>query len=141
MSLVLDNSVAMRWCFGDGKPEALDYAAKVARKLRTDSARVPAIWGLEVANVLARAESRGELTVDTSDEFLVLLKSMRIEVDPSTANHALADTLDLARRHNLSAYDAAYLELALRETLPLASLDADLRAACSKAGGTLFGED
>ncbi|TAL87882.1 MAG: PIN domain-containing protein [Rhodanobacter sp.] len=138
MSLVLDNSVVMRWCFGDGKPEALDYAAKVARKLRSESALVPGIWGLEVANVLARAESRNEVTSDKSNEFLALLKNMRIEVDPSTANHALADTLDLARSHNLSAYDAAYLELALREQLPLATLDKDLRAACHAAGAMLF---
>lgn len=138
MSLVLDNSVAMRWCFGDGKPEALDYAAKVARKLRTDSALVPAVWGLEVANVLARAESSGQLALDKSDEFLSLLKSMRIEADPTTAEHALTDTLSLARQHHLSAYNAAYLELALREQLPLATLDADLRAASKTAGGTLY---
>lgn len=69
MSLVLDNSVAMRWCFGDGKPEALDYAAKVARRLRSESALVPGIWGLDVANVLARAESRNEVTLAKSGGF------------------------------------------------------------------------
>lgn len=63
---------------------------------------------------------------------------MRIEVDPNTAHHALADTLDLARSHDLSAYDAAYLELALRAQLPLATLDKNLRAACHAAGGMLF---
>lgn len=138
MSFVLDNSVTMRWCFGDGKPSEIEYAAKAARTLRTDSALVPALWALEVANVLARGESRGQIPEDRSTAFLQLLRSMRIEADPSTADHALTDTLEIARKYRLSAYDAAYLELATRQELPLATLDQDLRKAAKRAGVAIF---
>lgn len=138
MSLVLDNSVSMRWCFGDGKRSDLDYAAAVARELRANSATVPAIWGLEVANVLARAEIQGAITTGRRDSFLRLLSAMPIDTDTATARHALTDTLHLARLHRLSAYDASYLELALRERLPLATLDSALRKAAKRVGVELF---
>jgi predicted nucleic acid-binding protein len=63
---------------------------------------------------------------------------MRIEADPSTADHALTDTLEIARKYRLSAYDAAYLELATRQELPLATLDQDLRKAAKRAGVAIF---
>lgn len=138
MSFVLDNSVTMRWCFGDGKPSDLDYAAAVARRLRTNSAVVPAIWALEVANVLARAEAQGTLAAERLGSFLHLLHAMRIDTDPATARHALTDTLTLARLHQLSAYDASYLELASREGLPIATLDSALRKAAKRAGIKIF---
>ncbi len=139
MSLVLDNSVTMRWCFGDGLPADLDYAANVARHLRDETAVVPALWALEVANVISRAERQALLTPAHSRQFLQTLTAMRIEADPATARHGLDDTLQLARQHGLSAYDAAYLELALRRALPLATLDTQLRSACKATGGQLFG--
>lgn len=138
MSFVLDNSVTMLWCFGDGTPEDLDYAAAVARQLQTDTALVPVIWVLEVVNVLARGELLGQLAAETSSEFLEMLKRMRIVTDPDTTRHAFSTTLDLARRHRLSAYDAAYLELAQRKQIPLATLDADLRKSAAAAGVALF---
>lgn len=138
MSLVLDNSVTMRWCFGDGKASELDYAANVARALSTDSAVVPSIWGLEVANVLTRAEFQKAITKDQSADFLALLAAMRIDIDASTGNHALTDALLLTRRYRLSAYDASYLELAQRTRLPLATLDTNLRKAAKRAGVKLF---
>lgn len=137
MTIVLDNSVTMRWCFGDGGAHDLDYAASIARRMREDSALVPSIWGLEVANVLARAELSSQLPAHISTAFLNTLRAMRIATDPDTSAHALTDTLVLARRHRLSAYDAAYLELALRCQLPLATLDADLRKACKRAGAEI----
>lgn len=138
MTFVLDNSVTMRWCFGDGKPSDLNYATAVARRLQTEGAMVPAIWGLEVANVLARAEAQNILTPERLNGFLQLLHAMHIDADPATAQHALTDTLSLARTHRLSAYDASYLELALREGLPLATLDTDLRKAAKRAGIKAF---
>lgn len=128
----------MRWCFGDGKPSELAYASRVLDEIRTAAALVPAIWPLETANVLARAESRGLISEDRSTAFVALLRGMRIEFDQATASHALTDTLALARRHHLSAYDAAYLELAIRRQLPLATLDVDLRKAARRAGMKLF---
>lgn len=138
MSLVLDNSVAMRWCFGDGSPADLDYAASVAHALRTERAQVPAIWALEVANFIARGERAGLLPAAHAQAFLESLRLMRITTDTETGARAFTDTLRLAHEHNLSAYDAAYLELALRKRLPLATLDANLRKAATHAGGTVF---
>ncbi|MEC4682235.1 MAG: type II toxin-antitoxin system VapC family toxin [Nitrospirota bacterium] len=134
MRFVLDNSVTMRWFFGDGKPEELEYAGKVLDALKQDSALVPVTWGLEVANVIARAESKGLVTEARSGSFLEMLEGVDIEVDAATFVHALSDTLQLARRYNLSAYDASYLELALRQGLVLATLDEDLKKAALKAG-------
>ena len=138
MNFILDNSVTMRWFFGDGKPAELAYAGKVLDALRNARAAVPATWGLEVANVIARAESRGLVTEARSGEFLELLEGVDIEVDAATFAQALTATLQLARRYNLSAYDASYLELALRRRLPLATLDVDLQKAAKKAGVKKF---
>ena len=134
MSFVLDASVTMRWFFGDGKPAELTFAAKVLDALKADDAIVPVTWGLEVANVIARAEARGLVTEARSGEFLELLEGVRIEADAATFTQARSGTLQLARRHNLSAYDASYLELAVRRGLPLATLDEDLQKAAKKAG-------
>jgi len=139
VSFVLDNSVTMRWFFGDGKPQQLAYAGKVLDAMKQDSALVPATWGLEVANVIARAEAKALVTEARSGAFLEMLEGVDIEVDAATFAHALSDTLQLARRYKLSAYDASYLELALRLGIPLATLDEDLQKAAKKAGVKKFG--
>ncbi|MDZ7659439.1 MAG: type II toxin-antitoxin system VapC family toxin [Fodinibius sp.] len=94
----------------------------------------PAIWPLEVANVIARGETNGLVTEARSSEFIHLLESLAVEVDAETAQRALDSTLQLARRFGLSAYDGAYLELALREGLPLATLDSELLDAAAATG-------
>ena len=134
MNFVLDNSVTMRWFFGDGKLQELAYAGKVLDAMKRGSALVPVTWGLEVANVIARAEAKALVTEARSGAFLEMLEGVEIEVDAATFAHALSDTLQLARRYKLSAYDASYLELALRLGLPLATLDEDLQKAAKKAG-------
>ncbi len=139
MNFVLDNSVTMRWFFGDGKPRELAYAGKVLDIMKKASAIVPVTWGLEVANVIARAEAKGLVTEARSGAFLEMLEGVDIEVDTATFQHALSDTLQLARRYKLSAYDASYLELALRQGIPLATLDEDLQKAAKKAGVKKFG--
>ncbi len=139
MSFVLDNSVTMRWFFGDGKPQQLAYAGKVLDAMKDGSALVPVTWGLEAANVIARAEAKGLVTEARSGAFLEMLEGVDIEVDADTFPHALSDTLQLARRYKLSAYDASYLELALRHGMPLATLDEDLQKAAKKAGVKKFG--
>jgi predicted nucleic acid-binding protein len=96
-------------------------------------------WALEISNVIAKAESRELLTEAQSEAFLEMLSELDVEVDSATFAKALTDTLQLARRHRLSSYDASYLEVALREGLALATLDEDLRKAAKKAGVTLFG--
>lgn len=134
MNFVLDNSVTMRWFFGDGKPRELAYAGKVLDAMKKASAIVPVTWGLEVANVIAKAEAKGLVTEARGGAFLEMLEGVDIKVDTATFHHALTDTLQLARRYKLSAYNASYLELALRQGIPLATLDADLQRAAKKAG-------
>ena len=138
MSFVLDNSVTMRWFFGDGKPLELIYAGKMLDALKTESARVPATWALEVANVIARAEAKSLVTEARSGAFLAMLDGLDIELDAATFAHALSDTLQLARRYKLSSYDASYLELAVRLGMPLVTLDENLQKAARKAGVKMF---
>ena len=138
MRFVLDNSVTMRWFFGDGKPQDLAYAGKVLDLMQEAQALVPATWGLEVANVIAKAEEKALVTEARSEAFLEMLEDVDIEADSATFAHALTDTLQLARRYKLSSYDASYLELALRLGLPLATLDEDLQKAAKKAGVKRF---
>lgn len=138
MRFVLDNSVTMRWFFGDGKPQDLAYAGKVLDLMQEAQAVVPATWGLEVANVIAKAEEKALVTEARSGAFLEMLEDVDIEVDSATFAHALSDTLQLTRRYKLSSYDASYLELALRLGLPLATLDEDLQKATKKAGVKRF---
>lgn len=139
MSFVLDNSVTMRWFFGDGTPQELAYAGKVLDAMKISIALVPATWGLEVANVVARAEAKDLVSEARSGAFLEMLEGLEIVLDTATFAHALSDTLQLARRYKLSSYDASYLELALRLGLPLATLDKDLQTAARKAGVKKFG--
>ncbi|MBK7655141.1 MAG: type II toxin-antitoxin system VapC family toxin [Betaproteobacteria bacterium] len=137
MRFVLDNSVVMRWLLKDGSAERLAYAAKVLDRLANlgDEAVVPGIWALEVANVLVKAQAKGLVTEARAAEFVGLLRDMAFETDTETAARALGDTLQLARRFKLSACDAAYLEHALRNGLPLATLDDDLNLAFAQTGG------
>ena len=138
MNFVLDTSVTMRWCFGDGSPSDREYARKVLDALEGTSAIVPVTWGLEVANVIARTETRGLWPKTRSEQFLEMLSHTDIKVDEDTYARALSDTLELARRHKLSAYDASYLELALRLEISLATLDENLLKAAKKAGVKKF---
>lgn len=138
MNFVLDNSVTMRWFFGDGKPQELSYAGKVLDAMKTASAIVPVTWGLELANVIARAEAKGLVTEARSEAFLEMMEGMDIETDAVTFDHAMSHTLQLARRYMLSAYDASYLELSMRLGLPLATLDQDLQKAAKKTGVKRF---
>lgn len=138
MNFVLDNSVTMRWFFGDGKPRELAYAVKVLEATKEANALVPVTWGLEVANVIAKAEAKALVTEARSGAFLEMLGGVDIEVDTATFAYALSNTLQLARRYRLSAYDASYLELALRLGLPLATLDEELQKAAKKAGVKKF---
>ncbi len=140
MSFVLDASVTLSWLLRDASAKDEAYAFAALRALRTaeNGCAVPVTWGLEVANVIARSELKAFVTEAQSEAFLEMLQEVAIEIDRGSADQSLSGTLQLARRHKLSAYDASYLELALRASLPLATLDAELRRAATKAGVTLF---
>lgn len=136
MTFVLDASVALSWLLRDADSREASYAFAVLKALRTKevAATVPTTWGLEIANVLARAERNDQLTEAQSESYLEMLQATLINADSATFVQALTDTLQLARRYRLSSYDASYLELALRAATPLATLDDDLRRAAQKAG-------
>lgn len=140
MSFVLDASVALSWLLVDSKPTDRAYAAQVLESLKRPEiqAQVPVTWGLEVANVLARAEAMNRISEAQSEAFLEMLSQAPIVNDTATFSHSLTDTLQLARRYRLSAYDASYLELALRAGLSLATLDEGLGKAARKAGVKRF---
>jgi predicted nucleic acid-binding protein len=138
MRFVLDNSITMRWLFKNGRKQDLDYAFRLLAAMETSQALVPNLWHLEVVNVLVSAEEDGLLAEAESQTFLEHLRQMPIVTDPATAKAAFDNTVHLARRYRLSAYDAAYLELAIREEVALATLDGELRKAVTKAGVQLF---
>jgi predicted nucleic acid-binding protein len=110
----------------------------VARALGGWQAIVPAIWPLEVANTLVMGERRGRSTARQAAVFLELLRALPITIDHAGATAAWTETLDLARRFRLSAYDAAYLELAVRQDADLATRDRSLVKAATAAGVSLF---
>jgi predicted nucleic acid-binding protein len=132
---VLDCSMTMAWCFQD---EQDSRALSVLASLAFNEAIVPSLWPFEVANVLAVCERRGRLDAADVAAVIRMLQQYPIEMDGEAANHAFGKTLSLARTHRLTAYAAAYLELALRTGFPLASLDAELNAAATSLGIPLF---
>ena len=139
MNFVLDASVALLWFVPQTNLAGVDYADVVLTALKQSQAVVPSLFALETANVVVKVESKGIMTEADSQRFIALLGQLNIATDQATMTHALGDTLNLARRYKLSAYDAAYLELALRSGLQLATLDAALARAAATAGVPIFG--
>jgi len=131
MTFVVDASVTLSWHLDD-EPNA--YSDAVLGRLATEPAMVPRIWFLEVANGLLIAERRGRITSAHSSHVHQALANLPITADDLSLDLALGSILSLARSQNLSAYDASYLELAMREGLPLATVDSDLRTAALAAG-------
>lgn len=136
MRFVLDNSIAMRWLLSDRDLHTQGYARKVLELLiEGGTAVVPNLWALEAANVIAKEIKKGNVTQADSSQFIALLAELDIQPDAHTHDHALGDTLSLAKQYGLSSYDASYLELALRKGLQIATVDRDLGDAVNKAGG------
>lgn len=134
MSFVLDNSVAMLWLLPQSNVAGTHLANKVLDRLLTTGAVVPSLWRLEATNVIVKSLRLNKISQAQASTFIALLEDLDISIDVQTDQRAFHDTLDLARRYVLSAYDAAYLELALRNGFPLATLDAKLEAAARQAG-------
>jgi predicted nucleic acid-binding protein len=127
----------MAWIYSDETTEAIRH---VFDALSEDGAWVPALWKLEVANILEMGVRRGRHDAGFRDATLVDLALLSIRLDPETDRQAWGPTVQLGARHRLTLYDAAYLELALRRGLPLATLDRELRSAASAEGVVLLGE-
>lgn len=125
----------MKWCFGE---EATEVSRALLALLEDKAAFVPSHWYLEVANTLAMAIRKSRIPEKQAAEFLRLLRELAIYSDPLTSTLAFEDTFMLAKKYNLTTYDAAYLELALRIELPLASADGKLLDAAQKAGAEII---
>jgi len=133
--IVLDSSATLAWIWGD---EITDAIKGLYDRIADDGALVPSLWRLEVANALTHAMRRGRVDMAFRDAALRDLALLDIVSDTQTESRAWADTLHLADEHRLTLYDAAYLELALRRSLPLASLDRELCTAATKTAVTLL---
>jgi predicted nucleic acid-binding protein len=127
-SFVLDASVAVAWCFDD---ESTPGAWALLDRLRRAPGHVPALWALEIGNILLGAERRRRITRARTTEFLEILGELDIRVDPDLPGRAFRDVLPLARERRLTTYDAAYLELAMRLGVPLATKDTALARAAT----------
>jgi predicted nucleic acid-binding protein len=132
---VLDASVAIAALIEE---EQSDGARHILRQIIDESATVPPLWFFEVGNVLLLAGRRRSLSASTRREHLEDLSRLPIVVDYATTDQAWHATMELAERHSLTLYDAAYLELSLRLGLPLASFDAALRKAAKAANVRLL---
>ncbi len=121
----------MRWCF---EPTHLSAESILDRLEAGEEAIVPVLWFYEASSVLSRAQTRGTLSGRKADEFIVELQSLNIRGDRQSAARVFRDVHQLALTYRLTSYDAAYLELALRRGLPIATLDDDLIQASKAAG-------
>lgn len=120
IEFVLDCSISISWCLLD---EDDDYANSILALMKDATAFVSEIWSLEVVNTLLVAERRNRMTIEQSEKAINLLESLPIMIDSLTSSQAFKRTLILGRQQGLASYDAAYLELALRKGLPLATND------------------
>jgi predicted nucleic acid-binding protein len=132
---VLDASSVFPWVFEDeATPEADALLAIVAKQ----GAVAPSLWHIEIANGLGMAERRHRLSRVAAAEAITLLESLPLDVDEIAQAHAFGVILDLMREHRLTAYNAVYLELAIRRSFPIATNDRELRRAAEAAGVALL---
>lgn len=130
-ALVIDASLALTWVLPD---EASSHGDALLQRVATSGAVVPGLWYHEIANGLLMAQKRGRCTPAQRMAFAEELMQLPIEVESMTARIVLDGQIALAERFGLTAYDAAYLDLAMRRGLPLATQDKVMKAAAAKAG-------
>jgi predicted nucleic acid-binding protein len=131
--LVVDSSIALSWCLPDE-----DETDQIQQEVAEYGAIAPSHWPLEIANALLIAERRQRITAAFRNAALQDLGALSIILDEETSARAWHETLQLAEAYRLTAYDAAYIELAHRRALPLATLDAEMRVAAHALGITLI---
>ncbi len=129
--IVVDASTALAWCFPD---EASEYADGILVSLEKKTMLVPAVWGLEITNAFLVGERKKRLTQPDIKLFLSLIESLSFIEDVQSVGKSVRNVFPLAREYGLTAYDASYLELAIRHGVPLATLDGKLRNAAKQAG-------
>ncbi len=133
--IVIDASVALAWCFPD---EASDYADFVLLAVENQTVIVPSIWAVEITNALLVGQRRKRIRQPEVRRFIELLKDLSVVEDRQAFADSVSNVLPLAREYDLSAYDAAYLDVAVRHEMPLATLDGALQKACTLAGIKIF---
>lgn len=137
-AIVVDCSVAAGWCIDD---EISSYADAALDRVRDEGGVVPALWTYEISNVFRMAVRRSRMTPDQTDQILGFLSALPLQIVGVEGLEGQRDVLVLARRYDLTAYDAAYLHVALETRLPLASFDRALIAAARKAKARVFEAD
>lgn len=135
--VVVDASVALAWCFPD---EGSAYADDVLVALEARTILTPAVWTLEIANALLVGERAKRIRQPEIQRFMSLLDSLSFVQDTQSVNEHVGKVLPLAREHALSAYDASYLELSIRHSASLATLDGRMKRAAIKAGVAIFND-
>lgn len=133
--VVLDASAALTWCFED---EHTDFGDRLLDAVQRSGAMVPALWHVEVANVLLSALRRGRIDGAEIDHLSGLFERLPLQTEALNPDQVRQGVLTLARRHGLTVYDACYLDLALRRALPLATLDDALQRAARETGVELI---
>jgi predicted nucleic acid-binding protein len=134
--MVLDSSVALAWVYAD---ETTDAILRLFDEIRTHGAWVPGLWRWEIANVLQWNVRRGRHDAEFRDGALSTLALLPVKVDAEADRQVWSGALQLAERHGLTVYHAAYLEIASRRKIALATLDQQLREAASKERVALLG--
>ncbi|MGZ6298061.1 MAG: type II toxin-antitoxin system VapC family toxin [Parachlamydiaceae bacterium] len=132
-AFVLDCSVTISWFMPD---ESFDF--NFLNKVSKEGAIVPSLWSLEIGNVLLMSERKMRITLEQRQKALHVLTELPIIVDTMTSNNAWLETMELAERYNLTLYDASYLELSLRRSLPLATFDKQLKKAAGLSGVSIL---
>jgi predicted nucleic acid-binding protein len=131
--IVVDSSIALSWCLPDE-----DTIDQIQQEVAERGAIAPLHWPLEIVNALLVAERRQRITAAFRNAALQDLGALPIILDDETSARAWKEILQVAEAYRLTAYDAAYIELALRRTLPLATLDTDMQAAAQALGIALL---
>jgi predicted nucleic acid-binding protein len=130
--IVLDASVALSWCFRD---ELTPNSIEVQRRIKAgETARVPTFWAAEVLNTVLVGERRGRITAEEGRLFLDDLRTLDLEVDAISVDRLFEVVQAISRKYGITPYDALYIELALREKCPLATLDLRQRVAAVDLG-------
>ena len=141
MTLILDASAALSWMMDRENADEARISFEILFHIQRGSATVPLLWFTEVLNGVLVAERRSLIAPQNATAFLVLLEALPIDLDRAASKLVASPILSLARAHNLTAYDATYLELAARKNAPLATFDQKLAQAARSAGISVFGDN
>lgn len=135
MGFILDASIALSWCFID---ESTPQTMALLERLEKETAKVPVIWPLEISNILLSAQRRKRISYADMIQYLEMFNIINIQIDLETVERSFHEITSLAYSEHLTAYDAAYLELAIRTGLPLATKDQQLQKASRQLGVQLL---